>query len=129
MRQSTGARRERFSPQKSLPPRISEIEAAAEFSAVILPFSAGQLAQASGRSKETAKCWKAGRSFPNGTSIKALEAAYPLIRSWANQRWGIHDSPERLTNSFALLEQIMASDSAEGRALRARLQQLAAERT
>ena len=125
---STRLRRENFLAPKNFTPKIDEVQAAKEFSAVILDFSAGQLAYATGRSKQTAKCWKAGRAFPNGNSLKSLEAEFPAIRSWANNRWGIHDSAERLTNGFALLEQMMASNSPEGRAMRARFQQMLAEK-
>jgi hypothetical protein len=114
---------ENFAPTKNFAP-VTEQEAAQEFSAVILPFSVGQLAQATGRSKETAKCWKAGRAFPNGVSLMALVAEFPQIRAWANRRTGGFDHPQSQSEGFALLERIMASNTAEGRAMRARLLEL-----
>jgi len=49
---------------------------------VVTDFSAGQLASASDRSKETAKNWKAGRAFPNGASLINLARSIPIVRAW-----------------------------------------------
>lgn len=84
---------EKFAPTKKFSP-VTEQEAAEEFSAVIIDFSVGELAHATGRSKETAKCWKAGRAFPNGVSLMALVAQFPRIRVWANRRTGGFDNPQ-----------------------------------
>lgn len=108
----------------SSPVFVSEQEAAKEFSAVILPFSVGELATATDRSKETVKCWKAGRSFPNGVSLMALVAEFPAIRAWHHTKTGGFDSPQSLGAMFSTLERVMASDTAEGRAMRARFQQI-----
>lgn len=125
---STALTGENVSRGKKSSPVFSEADAAKEFSADILPFySVGELALATGRTKETAKCWKAGRAFPNGVNLKALEAAFPKVRAWADHKWGIHDSSQRLVNVFDAIEQIMTSDTSEGRAMRARVLQLAAE--
>jgi hypothetical protein len=127
-RHATKLQGENFSPSKNFSPvfsPMSEVDAAQEFAAVILPFSVGELATATNRSKETAKCWKLGRAFPNGVSLMALVAEFPAIRAWAHERTGGFDSSQSLGTMFALLEKVMASDTAEGRAMRARFQQIA----
>lgn len=118
----------KISYPKNFAPIMTEQAAAAEFSGVILSFSTGQLAQATGRSKETAKCWKAGRAFPNGVSLMALVTEFPQIRAWAHSKTGGFESSQSLDVMFGTLEQIMASDTPKGRAMRARLQQIMAER-
>lgn len=107
---------------------MSEQDAAAEFSAVILAFSTGEIAKATGRSKETVKCWKAGRAFPNGVSLMALTSEFPRIRAWYDRRTGGVHNPQSQVELFAELERIMASETPEGRAMRARFQQIVAEK-
>lgn len=124
VRSATKTTGEKIAPATNFAPVLTEQEAAAEFSAVILDFSAGELARASRRSKETAKCWKAGRAFPNGVSLLALVNEFPKIRAWVNAKTGGFDSPRGLSAAFALVEQIMATDTPDARAMRARLQQL-----
>lgn len=119
---------ENISPPKNFSPVFSEPEAAKQFSAVILPFSVGELALAADRSKETAKCWKNGRAFPNGVSLMALMAEFPVINAWVKTRTGGFDSPLALAEGFAMLEKIMAGETPEARAMRARVMQLVAER-
>src|SRR5262249_23529744 len=100
---------EKFSPS-NFSPIFSEVEAAKQFSAVILNFSTGDLAQATRRSKETAKCWKAGRAFPNGVSLMALVREFPEIRAWVRARTGEFDDPRSLDITFSAAEQLMQSD-------------------
>lgn len=114
-----------FSPRRISHPFLSEPEAAEEFSAVILDFSAGELARASGRSKDTAKCWKVGRAFPNGVSLIALIREFKPIRTWVESKVGALDSPRGMSEGFAILEKIMVSNTPEGRAMRARALELA----
>ena len=116
-----------FVPSTNFVP-ISEAERAEEFAGELIPFPAKDLARASSRSVETAKQWKAGRRFPNGESLMALMAAFPTINAWVLRKTGGIHSPQALSTAFALLEQIMQSDTAEGRAMRARFQEIQAER-
>lgn len=109
------------------PPLKTSQEAAKEFSAVIIDFSSGELAQATGKSKETAKCWKRGRAFPDGMNLKMLEAAFPKIRAWSDWRFGVHDSAHRVGASFADIERFLTADTAEGRAARARVNEIMKE--
>ena len=118
---------EKIAYPKNFAPVLTEQAAAAEFSAIILPFSTGQLAQATGRSKETAKCWKSGRAFPNGVSLMKLMEDFPQIDAWVRSKTGRFNSPQTLGTMFGMLEKVMASDTAEGRAMRARFQQILAE--
>lgn len=113
---------------KNFTPVLTEQAAAAEFSAVIIPFSTGQLAQATGRSKDTVKCWKAGRTFPNGVSLMALIEDFPQIDAWVRSKTGRFNSPHTVTDIFSEMEKLLTSDSASGRAARARFQQIMAER-
>lgn len=113
-----------FSPKNKFTP-VTEQEAAKEFSAVILQFSVGELAHATGRSKDTVKCWKSGRAFPNGASLMALIAEFPRIEAWVRSKTGsAFQSPASLGEVFGLLERLMQSDTAEGRAMRARFLEL-----
>lgn len=126
MRTATKSRGETLSPAKTFSPfKPSPRDAAKEFSAVILPFSVGELATAANTSKETAKCWKNGRAFPSGTKLLALMAEFSHVQSWADSKTGAHrESPQVLASNFELLERLLASDTAEGRAMRARAAEL-----
>jgi hypothetical protein len=133
MRSSSALKGEKFSPagaSKNFAPDFfpaTEQDLAQEFSAQIIDFDTGVLAKASGRSKETVKCWKAGRAFPNGASLLALIAEFPRIRAWADRRTGGIANPQSFAETMELLERLMASDSAEGRAIRARMAELLRE--
>jgi len=107
-RSSTRSRGTKFVPSTKFVPKIDEREAAQQFSAVVTDFSAGQLASASDRSKETAKNWKAGRAFPNGASIINLARANPTIRAWLMHEIGEtaeFDDPRVLARAMVLLTQ------------------------
>lgn len=94
MRDTTSrGRRQTFVPQTnvrpimntSVPvvaPAMTEEEAAEKFSALILPYTRGDLAQASERTKEAAKHWKAGTRAPNSSSLITLARRIPRIREW-----------------------------------------------
>jgi len=69
-------------------PFIDEREAAEQFSAVVVDFSAGQLAQLARRTKGTAKNWKAGRVFPNGASLLNLAMTVPVVNAWVQAKIG-----------------------------------------
>ena len=112
----------RFSPVFS-----SENEAKEEFSAVILPFSDKELAESADVSTETVKCWRARRALPRGFNLMALVADFPDIAAWFGRRTGGLSNPQSEVELFGHLEQIMASDTPQGRAMRARLRQLLTE--
>jgi hypothetical protein len=67
--------------RKSLHP-LTERDAAEKFSAAVIDFSAGQLASAARRSKDTAKRWKSARACPNGASLINMARSLPTIRTW-----------------------------------------------
>lgn len=116
-----------FTPH-NFSPIFSEAEAAKEFSAVIVPFSTGELALATKRSKDTAKCWKRGRAFPNGVSLMALVHEFPEIRAWVKSKTGEFEDSKSLASRYQTLEEVMFSDSALAKKLRSRMLQLLAER-
>lgn len=61
---------------------MTEDEAAEQFSSLVIPYSKGDLAQASGRTKEAAKHWKDGTRAPNSSSLITLGRSIPKIRDW-----------------------------------------------
>lgn len=65
-----------------LPPVITEDEVAEKFSALVVPFSRGDLATTAGRSKAAAKHWKAGSRAPNSSSLITLARRIGVIREW-----------------------------------------------
>lgn len=118
---------ERFHDTKKNFVEISETEIKAEFSALILPFKDHRIARAVDCSIDTVKMWKAGRSFPQGRYLMRLVSEFPKIRAWHDQRTGGLSQPQNMSECFAFLEQMMASNTPEGRAMRARFQQIVAE--
>lgn len=119
---------EKFAPAKNFSPEIgSDRELRADFSALILQFPDKELAAAADCSPETVKCWKAERSFPHGRHLMKLVADFPKIALWHARRTGGLAHPQSQSELFAFLEQVMASDTPEGRAMRARLQQILAQ--
>lgn len=69
-------------PQTNIVPISTERDAAEQFSALVVDFSAGQLASAARRSKETAKRWKSARAFPNGVSLIHMACSLPTVNMW-----------------------------------------------
>jgi hypothetical protein len=76
---------------------VNERDAALEFSAVIIPFSYGELASASKRGKEAAKKWKEGRSLPSAWSMLNMARDIPAVRAWMMAKLG--DTPHMQFNS------------------------------
>lgn len=76
-------------PQTLLVPIISEHETAQEFSAVIIPFTTGELAQAAKRGKEAAKKWKEGRSLPSAWSMMNMAREIPAVRNYMLAKLGL----------------------------------------
>lgn len=111
----------RFSP-------INDRDAAEEFALLVVDFSAGQLAKAACRSKETAKCWKAGRALPNGASLLNLAGNIPRIHDWVigkiSRTAPVLGSTNILTTLIASLQvaaQMPGADGAQARAVLAAL--------
>ncbi len=61
---------------------ITDREAAQKFSALVIAFPAGQLAQAAARTKDSAKGWKKARAFPSGASLINMCRAIPSVYEW-----------------------------------------------
>lgn len=119
---------ENFFPANNFSPEFpSDRRLRAEFAEVIQLFPDKVLAQAADCSPETVKCWKAERSFPQGRYLMKLVADFPKISAWHDRKTGRIHTPQSLTELFSHLEQVMASNTPEGRAMRARLQQIVAE--
>lgn len=104
-------------------------ETAKEFSCVVLSFSAGELAQASGRTKDAAKKWKAGEALPDTWSTFKMAQTIPEIRMWALAKMGIGDAefidPQVRTIAQAAVHQILSDRSPASDAFRAELAKLA----
>jgi hypothetical protein len=120
----------KYSPSTKFSPDFSsDKELKADFSALILQFPDKVLAYSADCSPETVKCWKAERTFPHGRHLMKLVADFPKIRAWHSRRTGGLDHPQSQSELYAALEKVMASGTAEGRAMRARFQQILAEQS
>lgn len=101
-----------------------ERDAAAEFSALVLPFSRGELARAANRSKDAARKWKEGQALPNAYTMIMLGRKIPIVRSWMASKLGMADgasiflSPEVMTSLLAFLYQVSHQDNPDGDAAR-----------
>ena len=113
----------------SYPQRFqTETEAAREFSALVLPFTAEDLSNASGRTTEAAKKWKSGKRFPNGTSLLNMGKTIPKVRDWIQAELGgppiKADGPDMLSPVIAGLHaaaQLPGEQGAIARAMLARM--------
>ena len=130
MRNAIRLKGENLTPQKKFTPIFnSEPEAAREFCAVILPFSTGEVALAAGRSKDTVKCWKAARAFPNGVSLMNLAMTNRTVRGWVLAKLNVREMPEfvddrLLTVMMAMLNQGLYQSGPDGDAVRAEFARL-----
>lgn len=134
MRRATKQRPTSFVPKQKLYAKklepIDERQAAQEFSNVVLPFSAGDLAQAANRTKEAAKGWKMGRSLPSGSSLIMLASQIPAVKKWllhkiergADPQF---DSPEIVTAMLTTLQALADRPGPEGEAVRGILRSIA----
>jgi hypothetical protein len=77
-----------LAPKTNLVPIGDERDEAQAFSAVIIPFSAGELAKAAKRTKEAAKGWKEGRSLPSAWSMLNMAREIPAVRSYMLAKLG-----------------------------------------
>lgn len=76
-------------PKTNLVPIGDERDEALAFSAIVIPFSAGELAKAAKRSKEAAKGWKEGRSLPSAWSLMNMAQQIPAVRNYMLARLGV----------------------------------------
>ena len=87
---------------------MTEPEGAEDLAPVLDDFEEGQLAQATNRSKETARLWKMGVRFPNGASLINLARNVPAVRAWLLQQIGSEaeefDDEQVLARFMNLLE-------------------------
>ncbi len=127
MLRATILKGEEFTADVKFSPIESDDALKADFSALIVQFPVKRLAKAADCPPDTVKCWKAGRSFPQGRYLMRLVSEFPKIRAWHDHRTGGMSNPRSQSEMFADLERIMASNTAEGRAMRARFQQIVAE--
>lgn len=102
-------------------------EEKADFAKLIRPFSDVKLARAAEVSTETVRTWKVERSFPNGRHLIRLMEEFPKVNAWVNRRAGGINNPQSLSEGMAYVEKIMAGNTPDSRAMKARLQQLMAE--
>lgn len=86
---------------------MDEREAREKFSALVVPFSRGDLAQASERTKEAAKHWKSGSRAPNASSLITLARRIPAIREWLYSEIEAWDAGAEQQNSGAVLNAMM----------------------
>jgi hypothetical protein len=82
-----------FTPPK-VSPKITDSEALEQVSALVLGFSAGTLAKATDRSKDSAKHWKAGHACPNLASTINLARSIPAVRAWLMEQIANGEQPE-----------------------------------
>lgn len=113
-----------LAPQTNLVPIGDERDEALAFSAVIIPFSTGELARASKRTKEAAKGWKEARSLPSAWSMLNMAREIPAVRAYMLHKLGAgphmqFNSPHGM-NALANAVQALASmPGPEGDAIRA----------
>lgn len=102
-----------------------ERDAAQEFSAVILPFSRGELARAANRTKDAARKWKEGIALPNAYTMLMLGRKIPAVRNWMASKLNLDQplfaSPQALDVLMAALYQVAHQPGPDGDAVRALL--------
>lgn len=102
-------------------------EERAEFAGIIRVYSDRKVSKAADVSEETVRLWKAERRFPQGHNLMRLMSEFPKIAAWVNRRAGGIANPQSLSEGMAYVESVMASNTPDGRAMKARLQQIIAE--
>lgn len=119
---------EKIPATENFSPKIdNDGEIKRELAQIIQLYPDKVVAEAVDTSPDTVKCWKAERSFPQGRHLMRLVQAFPKIRAWHDRRTGGINHPQSQVELFAELERIMASNTPEGRAMRARFLQIIAE--
>lgn len=107
-------------------PAMSEDEAAKEFSALVIEYTRGDLAQASERTKEAAKHWKAGTRAPNCSSLITMGRRNSRIRDWVIAQMDVDlppsvDAPNSHQDDRAQLQMLASQPGQEGAMARAML--------
>lgn len=113
-------------PQKRVVP-LTDREGAKAFSAIVIPFSYGELAQAAERSKEAAKAWKEGRSMPSALSLLKMAKQIPAINNWVLGMLGSdaeHEAPQVMNTILGSLQTVAAMPGQDGAQARAVLAQM-----
>lgn len=108
-------------PQTMILP-ANDREAAEEFSAVIIPYSVGEVAQAAKRGKDAAKKWKSGKAMPCGLALMHMARRLPAVRNYMLAKMGPafqHDSPQSMSMAVLAFQTLLSQPGPEGDALRA----------
>lgn len=109
---------------------FSDEEIRDEISAIVLPFSAGQLATASGRTKEQAKKVKQGYTAPNAATLINWACNIPVVNDWLMAKIAANGTrpetnPQMLVEVLTQLRRMSETDTTEGRALKQIFRQVA----
>lgn len=89
-------------PKKIAPLFVSKRAAKLEFASVIDEFELGEVANDADVSKETVKCWKAGRAFPHGQNLMLLMLRNRKVCGWVLGKLGLNQMPECLNDPRVL---------------------------
>lgn len=76
-----------FAPPANFVP-ITEKETKSSVSALIIPFSSGQIAKITGCDKETTRAWREEKRAPHSPNLINLAGAIPPVRQWLIDRTG-----------------------------------------
>lgn len=115
---------EKSAPTTSFAPIFpSKREARDEFASIIHSFENGVIANDADVSKETVKCWKAGRAFPNGENLIKLAFKNRIVLGWLLAKLNVRQIPEFMTDEvltvmMAMLHQGMFQLGPDGDAVR-----------
>lgn len=115
-------------PSTTVVPITDKIAMTAAFSAVVLPFENGELAQWGKCGKEAAKKWKAARSLPSFWTMANLARENPVIRDWVLARLNVNpdfNSPQFMTMAASAMYQLAHQRDEAGEAMRELIAQLA----
>jgi prolyl oligopeptidase PreP (S9A serine peptidase family) len=109
----------------SAPTMPAKREAKQEFASIIREYENGEIANDADVSKETVKCWKAGRALPQADNLFKLAQKNRTVQAWAMRQLGISqpaeffNSPAGLTAAMAAVWQVMHQPGPDGDAVRA----------
>jgi len=99
-------------------------EAAAQFSAVILSYSVGEVARAAKRTKDAAKKWKAGNAMPCSLALMEMAQSLPAVRNWVLAKMGPgfqQNGPQSVSTAVLAVQTLATMPGPEGDAVRAAL--------
>lgn len=108
---------------KNAPLFVSKKEARAEFSALILPFTVGEIATDADVSNETVKTWRKRRAFPQGQKLMELAFNNQTVQAWVLHKLGANQmphfrSPEVMDAAIAGIYRLLQENSPDGDAAR-----------